>query len=893
MLFQPTNILPDVINGVGNGTVDVRDGLTVSWQVNGNSLMTAYKVAVFTNNTASTKLYETGRVGITGGFSGVDYQGNIQRFTADTIPYSTLSANGITNGHQYKIKVLEYYIGSDGTETNVQQRSMSVFYARKDPSLTWGTGATGKVAYREATIYANFSQANGDTLSWARWQLYNTTGETADDLTEKNLIADTGNLYGVTELRFDTNSLLNNNNYVLVLTIETSMGVQKTIKHNFIAQWQTKILENAGTALANRVNKQSTAINVSWSGYRYIRGKKNGDVSIQNGTATIGNNSSIVWDETNGGEGLDLQSPWIFVMKTQLNGANVQPLLYLQDTDQEVAYLEYGLRQRMLGYSMLGGDSGTFTGIDYNETLTIMIIPPTEDHVMSRMLIRREGEFGRLVPYQGGYVPTIASAGTMGEVTEEGTVTEYEITVNTEFYLVDRILVRATLSTAATSGNTISLNVNDTGTYPVRYQNENWMASGLDTTRQYLFIFHADSQSPYYEMLWPIETTGLFPDTTLPPNEERIPYVVLETVNLHTFLPEPIDSVTVGGSQKVDYVQIINGDDYVTDEVINDLIDSAYVKGDYDPEEDVLDGSDFLAAFTNLGSADAGQFTIGGEQVVGWAIYRENERDNTAIHLLDTENIAQDHLYDYGCGSGRGRYRYWIYPMNTNRSYITNGIVTRWINPVFENWSIIEAVESTDEHYTLFEVDGGYFKVLNEYVFGKNLKSGSVGNNNSPTVSQNFTRYATVQMSNVNYQSGTLTSLIGHIGYFSYVIQNGDSLSEIAIRFGTTADKIIQDNSSLTDSGTLPVGEIIRVFYTTGLTDYRDDIELRDDIWKLSVTENPLFLKSRKGDVIRIKISGEISMETADESVYQQLTVSIPWVQIGEAKRARIIGGTF
>ena len=82
MLFQPTNISPDVINGIGNGTIDATEGLTVSWQVNGNSPMYAYQIFIYLNETESTLVFNNGGnyTTLTTPFNGVDYLGNVQRF---------------------------------------------------------------------------------------------------------------------------------------------------------------------------------------------------------------------------------------------------------------------------------------------------------------------------------------------------------------------------------------------------------------------------------------------------------------------------------------------------------------------------------------------------------------------------------------------------------------------------------------------------------------------------------------------------------------------------------------------------------------------------------------------------------------------------------------------
>ena len=95
MLFQPTNISPSLWGELGNGTVDATQDLTVSWQVNGNSPMTAFVITIYTNNAASTQKYTTGNRTENCPFYGTDYQGNTQLFSY-TIPAATLSTAGIS-----------------------------------------------------------------------------------------------------------------------------------------------------------------------------------------------------------------------------------------------------------------------------------------------------------------------------------------------------------------------------------------------------------------------------------------------------------------------------------------------------------------------------------------------------------------------------------------------------------------------------------------------------------------------------------------------------------------------------------------------------------------------------------------------------------------------------
>ena len=57
----------------------------------------------------------------------------------------------------------------------------------------------------------------------------------------------------------------------------------------------------------------------------------------------------------------------------------------------------------------------------------------------------------------------------------------------------------------------------------------------------------------------------------------------------------------------------------------------------------------------------------------------------------------------------------------------------------------------------------------------------------------------------------------------------------------------------------------------------------------LSVSPKTLFLKNRKGDLLKVNINGSISMETWDEVRSQAQTVSLPWVESGDAEGLPIV----
>lgn len=836
MLFQPSNILPDIINGLGNGTVDLSDGLDVSWQINGNSAMTAYEIHIYLNNTASTEMYTTGKITHSTDSNlpatGVNYQGERTRFST-SITAQTLSSNNIVNGNEYKLKIVQYYqdpgvektvswtaygdetlvqpfadeadtvvavtyngvsvpyvfnknaqsvrltntptagtivaiiYRTEPEENSVEQRSMSVFHTRNAPTVSINSITSDTLATREYSFTASYSQAQLDPLTWVRWRLYNNTNES--DTTSQydaNLLYDTGKMYGVSTLKFDYDAFLNDKSYNLVLNIETSNGIQKETSYQFSTSWQETVLTDEVLPTAFRTNRQSTAVKVSWNGFKYIKGVPTGDVQVRNGTAILSSgNSKVTWSEINGSP-LSVEEPWVLMLKTKLNKADANIIKLYDSSNNVIVDIQYDASERSLKFTGAGVSSSpvTISSIGYNDTLRIMVTP-------SFYKVQDEGYAGRLLP-----------------------------------------------------------------------------------------------------------SATLKPSPTLTPQEERTRYILVLSPAITGFTQSDIAKIETFGVQNVDFVQIVSGDEYVTADTIAQMEDRLFTSLNYNPDINTFDGTEFLATFNNE-TLDAGRLTIAGTSIVGWAVYRESQRLNEMIHLLDVD-VGMSSFYDYGCGSDQGGYRYSIYPIG-DQKYITAGLFTEWIRPCYENWSIVEAVPTNE----------GFYKVINEYVFGKNFSSGSVSNNNTPTISKNFTRYATVQMDNTNYQSGTLSGLIGYIGYVSYIIQAGDSLEEIALRYGTTVEKIIEDNEDIPSLDSLTEGQVIKVFYPEGITAYRDDKELRDDIWELSTTRHHLFLKSRKGDVIEIRIAGEISMETMDASPLQPLSVSIPWVQVDDASKARLIGG--
>ena len=210
MLYQPSNVSPDQVNGTG--TVDITSGLDVSWRVNGDSAMTAYQIDIYQNDAASTLLYSTGQVTLATPFWGVSYNGEIQYYTA-TIAAAALSGAGMSNGNEYKMLITHWWSADD----SVQQWTASVFITRSVPSLAL-TAIPDPVTSKQYSFTATYSQAQGDGMKWVQWEI-------SEEGNESNPFLDTGPIYGTGELRVDYDGFLNGTTYVIRCTTESSNGI--------------------------------------------------------------------------------------------------------------------------------------------------------------------------------------------------------------------------------------------------------------------------------------------------------------------------------------------------------------------------------------------------------------------------------------------------------------------------------------------------------------------------------------------------------------------------------------------------------------------------------------------------------------------------------------------
>lgn len=297
-LFMPTNITPSTLGALGNGTVDAAQDLPVSWQVDGQNAMTAFSIKIMANTAESTTLYDTGKKTDGCPFYGRDAMGNTVFFSY-TIAKSALAAAGISNGNTYKLLITQWWSDTE----SVTQQSASVFVCRAAPTLAIH-GFTTPVAQKKMTWTADYAQAQGDAIIWARWTLAQ-AGNTEEPL------YDTGNV-ATALLSFTYDGLFTGQEYAIRCRVETVNGVTAD------TGWQTFAVQYTAAEYSGDVTTQVrsdlSGVLVTWPGAYDIPGEVSGEYTLSGGQLTLEAGSSLSWRQVKEKD-MAFQAPWSLVWK--------------------------------------------------------------------------------------------------------------------------------------------------------------------------------------------------------------------------------------------------------------------------------------------------------------------------------------------------------------------------------------------------------------------------------------------------------------------------------------------------------------------------------------------------------------------------------------------------
>lgn len=382
MLFQPTNISPSILGETGNGVVDITQDMKVSWQVNGNSPMTAFALGIYLNDTNSTPVYISNKRFDKCPFYGTDYKGDIQPFsttiatglltnarnvgfysasggiTAVTVDYDTFGKAALYESGAYPFRY-------DGT--NWVPTSGNVDFANAGITVT-GTAAAGD------TITVAYGMKNGETYKlvitqyWGNGEFVTQTAASAfktrslpileldnvpdtlaarsysftaayeqeqgdsiewvrwkialsDDL--ENPIVDTQNIYGTSQLRVDYGGFFTGSTYAVNCTVQTENGVEISSGWSYFPV-EYSLTSLAGTLTVRRA-KKANAVVIQWPQVTYIPGTATGNYSVAGGSMQLSEGSSVIWNTVNSGE-MSFAPNWSLAYETRIAGENVNLL---------------------------------------------------------------------------------------------------------------------------------------------------------------------------------------------------------------------------------------------------------------------------------------------------------------------------------------------------------------------------------------------------------------------------------------------------------------------------------------------------------------------------------------------------------------------------------------
>ena len=255
------------------------------------------------------------------------------------------------------------------------------------------------------------------------------------------------------------------------------------------------------------------------------------------------------------------------------------------------------------------------------------------------------------------------------------------------------------------------------------------------------------------------------------------------------------------------------------------FLDNTFTNSTFVPKWDNSQGYTVELLADFNSALDGGTATASG---TGFRIYRRTADGTENIELATLPSTTLS-LRDYGIKSNES-YIYDFYVYDANGAFM--GVRSTEATPLkrqFKRFSLLS---------TRYNESDNCYHVVKEYQFSCNIQDMTVSNNSNKSYVQNFTPYPTVFQSTANYASGTLQALIGFVDLKAYK--------------------------------------------------YWDSTQLMDELNALSTTANTLFLKDMKGHLWMVDV-GTVQMTATQKTREMQVTISLPWTEIGDASDVSII----
>ena len=906
MLFQPSNIYPSTFSGIGAGTVDVTQDLNVSWQVNGDTPMTAYQIKIYQNDSGSTLMYDSGSVSVSPVFEPHDKYGNATYFTA-IISAAALSTAGIVNGYQYGYKMLitQWW----GVSDYVEQTSASVFITRSTPTLAINT-ITTPVASNSLTITANYSQAQGDPISTVEW-VFALAGSESTPIRKTGAIS-------TQVLSFDADGLITGNTYSIMCKVVTSTGMEAST--GFVQFPVSYSSSSLGINYQLAQLKNSSAVYLSWDdlgsnilSYPYTDTTKTtngitftvngeGDVVVT-GTATADAYFTIA-QGTISQLGITAGQKFIVtsgysgakIVVTETNSSNVvvstitgnDPLQYIATSTTNTLKFSivipsgasFGTSQQL--QPMIAIEDKIVALNDLSVTMQPIQSLNGYDHPWpagggvnainpSQFPVTLSGANYVSVPVSQEFIQKMKTSGcamhidgTLGEGKTRFAIYAWDGTNNDALYIGGSQYLNT--DNNFTLSGTISSKYLDNVT-TIRIYAQPYTGNNTSTINNVYFQVGTDTSVWYpYSNICPISgRTGLSvyvsPTTA---QADATTYAVDWTTEAGTVYGGGHEVVSGELSSEWAIIPSYNGET-ITEPWLSSM-------DEYTPGATPTTGAQVvyklaapityqltptqvavLAGTNNVWSTgDSVSVTYtkdtGSQATLSGAIVTFSDSNAVLIptpqyipgitgisiyRYLQGESALQ-HVYDLATGATSILDYYAPSQMQVSYLIVAHSgigdlfLQTTKFTPTFWFFSILLC--DTDSN--------GDYHVSKEYIFKYGVETGAVSNNNDPTIQKNFTPYPNRQPISTLYKTGKISGYIGK---------------------------------------------------TNNLNRYSDSISLQNAIYDISVSSLDKFLKSRKGDVIKVDTASSIQMKTEDNTVQQALKATVDWVEVGDASKVSIV----
>lgn len=811
MLFEPTYITPDVRNGLGNGVVSVENSLNVRWRVNGQPYMVAYKIDILANDANSTLLYTTGKMTTYGPVYAFDAEGNPTFFTASIL--ASAYSGILSNGNEYKLQITQWW----GADDYIVQSSPSVFLTRNTPSVAVTAIVEAPSIQEEQTDAPTQAEEYDSETPQQKEAILNMAAQLAFSTDDAQDYYDAlyDALYQDAELDSIGAVFVQGGAVIYDNAALSSLRPMLTVTAYYDDSTEREI---EGYTLTGTLTAGTCTITVSYQGKTttftvyvthiplihsvdytftgtYSQAQNDGLTFVRWRLAVLGEEDTPIYDTGNlyGVSLLEMTYYGFFTGvnyavrltgQTQ-NGVDIDSGWYVFGVSYDMQTIDSELNAT----TVCGGVNLNWTGLSYILGKAVGTVTFSDNDMLETAY--------------GAYAVWNTSNGKPLRIAPPLTFIYSGIFITNK---ADTTL----FSLRQLNDSPIELNVLN-NIVALQKGQDSWKIAAYDTGIKSVSVKAVLTPNKWYFMLKLLDGQSSKVNRI-----ETPPIASMGTVT----------GVQIGGKAActTDYVEIVSGTEDSA------LIEQILENTAYEP---TWKENDYLLATFSDGTLNAGRYSVSAD-VTRYDVYRRSAESSimTLAARLPLSGGGSS-FYDYSVRNKQAPYEWILFPVQQvgqNLVYQGGNIVSDPVNVCFWDWMILECSPTTIKN--IYEVE-------TIYRFGKNLQSGSVSNNNSPSVRTNLTRYPTIQKAYAQYQSGTLTSLIG----------------------------VIDANGN-----------------------YADTISLRDAIYNLSISTKTLFLKNRKGDLLRIALSGPVSSITADNSDEQAQSMTIQWVEIGPANNVSLIG---